>query len=310
MELVKEDPQMNQHTVKVMEQLAAEADSLRAEKEGLRKALAAVTPQSQTESTEQHIQIQEELELALAEREEALHKISIERDELQSELEDKTAQLDAAGQSGEGILSVTHELLEEGQRPMNARMQALKDRLGSSGGIAAGDLASRVAEMRKEKEDGGSSPSKGTAEKRSSSRSPGSSPTAGKETVRKLEEELAAVRKERDGLSAAAMGHTAVRPEGDAELLRSRVWEAVSANAESDPSRDAELLDILHRKGDDFSEMKHLLQTTMQQRAEESSMRERTALDMANRLDKFDSLLASNQHFLSQMERELSGQVA
>ena len=116
-----------------------------------------------------------------------------------------------------------------------------------------------------------------------------------KETIQRLEEELAAVRKERDALNAN-LEHTAVRD--DAELLRSQVWEAVSAHSESDPARDAELLEILHKKGDDFSEMKQRLQATMQQRAEESSMRERTALDMASRLDKFDSLLASNRHFL------------
>ena len=170
----------------------------------------------------------------------------------------------------------------------------------------------------------------GLAPQRSRSRSPGPEEPGGGGREAQLEEELeeanarlvqvqeelTSLGEERDMLAMAlegaqeraeeAQNEMPGSPEG-AGLLRSQLWETIHEGGGEVP-RDSELLEILSKRGEDAREMKdqvEMLQGTLRQQVEISASREQAALMMASRLDKFDSLLASNKQYLDRMETEL-----
>jgi len=270
MSMLKEAPQMNQQMVSVMEELAAEADVLRAEKLQLSRALNSITPRAVDDDVDSRkLNLHRELEKALEEREETLKRVTEERD----------AALEAMARK--------RSLTPEATSPaFGDRMSALEEKLQKSpGNIDADSLAQRVAAMRNEVARKSSSPQRDEeADLR----------------VAELRREIEGLKKElitaQDQVQALGrtVSRSPVREDGGGEL-RSRLWEVMREDEEGSPPMDDELLDILAKRGDQTREMRSM-----------QAEREHTALNMAGRLDKFDSLISSNKIFLQQIQREIN----
>jgi len=134
-EVLKEQPQVNMQMVKVMEELASEADVLRVRNKELSSALGAITPQAIADSQDGPgggdgpLQFDQELEAALAAREVAVQQLTTEKEELVDEVqqlvaekEELEAQLEKADLAGEGPQD--NERLKEELRSLEDALEA------------------------------------------------------------------------------------------------------------------------------------------------------------------------------------------